>query len=144
MPSSKIWKVGDIFMSRLLLKLLWLTSGVGSRNCKRRQNWVLSTHANEGHFENIRRSKSTSVDYWCSLSSSKENLVSTNAHSTDRSAVQHVIRIWGRLCWNSLRNWAGNTNLRDGSRCSNFILMAIMMLPSVSDGSRLGRKGVLF
>ena len=43
----------------------------------------------------------------------------------------------------ALRSCGGNTNLRDGSRCSNSILMVIM-LPSVSDGSRVGRKGVLF
>lgn len=80
---------------------------------------VLRTHVNEGHLENIRRSKSSSVDYWCSLSSSKENLPSTNAHSTDRSGLQHVLHLWGRLFCTSLRNYAGNTNLRDGSRCSN-------------------------
>ena len=100
---------------------------------------VLRTHVNEGHLENIRRSKPSSVDYWCSLSSSKENLPSTNAHSNDRSGLQHVLHLWGRLCCTSLRNYAWNTNLRDGSRCSNFILM-VMILPSVSDGSRLGRK----
>ena len=43
----------------------------------------------------------------------------------------------------ALRSCGGNTNLRDGSRCSNSILMVIM-LPSVSNGSRFGRKGVLF
>lgn len=41
------------------------------------------------------------------------------------------------------RSCGGNTNLRDGSRCSNSILMEIM-LPSILYGSRLGRKGVLF
>ena len=43
----------------------------------------------------------------------------------------------------ALRSCGGNTNLRDGSRCSNSILMEIM-LPSILDGSRLGTKGVLF
>ena len=43
----------------------------------------------------------------------------------------------------ALRSCGGNTNLRDGSRCSNSILMEIM-LPSILDGSRLGPKGVLF
>ena len=42
-----------------------------------------------------------------------------------------------------LRSCGGNTNLRDGSGCSNSTLMEIM-LPSILDGSRLGPKGVLF
>ena len=43
----------------------------------------------------------------------------------------------------AVRSCGGNTNLRNGSRCSNSILMEIM-LPCILDGSRLGRKGVLF
>lgn len=92
---------------------------------------MINTHANEGHLENIARSKSRLVDYWYSLSSSKEKLLSTSAHSTDhgRSAVSDFA---------ALRSCGGNTNLRDGS------LLMVIMLPSVSNGLRLGRKGVFF
>ena len=41
----------------------------------------------------------------------------------------------------ALRSCDGNINLCDESRCSNSILMVIM-LPSVLDGLRLGQKGV--
>ena len=43
----------------------------------------------------------------------------------------------------ALRSCGGNTNLGDGSHCSNSILIVIM-LPNALDGSRLIRKGVLF
>ena len=43
----------------------------------------------------------------------------------------------------ALRSCGRNTNLHDGSRCSNSILMLII-LSSVLDGLSLARKGVLF
>ena len=43
----------------------------------------------------------------------------------------------------ALKSCGGNTNLRNVFFCSNPILMVIM-LPSVLDGSRLGRKVVFF
>ena len=55
-------------------------------------------YANEGHLENIIRSKSSLVHYCSSLLSSKEKLLSTDTHNTDRLAVQHVILPCDKFC----------------------------------------------